>query len=231
MKSERHWTTRRGFIAAAGFGSLGLYVTWAAIGASPLPFVSGSPGEPADPAMAHAHGAGAMSPEEFVRRHAEFLARFRQPDGSVRPAAITEGAHDHASMPDEGAKSDMAGMEHSRHAGMGHVHATSPSDHDADRGAHAEPPVEVFFAASRFSFAPDNLMLEVGRRYRFHMMATDVAHGASIAFGRASRIVRLRPSTVATLDLTFLSTGRRLVYCTVYCGPGHEGMHGSITVI
>ena len=38
MSRERHFTTRRGFVAAMGFGGLGLYVTWAAYGASPLPF-------------------------------------------------------------------------------------------------------------------------------------------------------------------------------------------------
>ena len=38
MSQERHITTRRGFVAAMGFGGLGLYVTWAAYGASPLPF-------------------------------------------------------------------------------------------------------------------------------------------------------------------------------------------------
>jgi len=38
MSQERHFTTRRGFVAAMGFGGLGLYVTWAAYGASPLPF-------------------------------------------------------------------------------------------------------------------------------------------------------------------------------------------------
>ncbi len=97
-------------------------------------------------------------------------------------------------------------------------------------GHNGDKPVEVFLAATRWSFEPDNLQLEVGRPYRFYMMATDIAHGASIAFGPASRIVRLRPGTVTTLDLTFLTTGRRLVYCTVYCGPGHDAMHGEITV-
>jgi cytochrome c oxidase subunit II len=111
----------------------------------------------------------------------------------------------------------------SEHAG----HGTAPAATLHDDG---DAPVEVYLAAGRFAFEPDDLRLETGRRYRFHMMATDVAHGASIAFGRASRIVRLRPLTVTTLDLTFHEAGKHLVYCTVYCGPGHDGMHGSITV-
>ncbi len=95
---------------------------------------------------------------------------------------------------------------------------------------HADGPIEVFLSAGRFAFEPADLRLETGRTYRFHMMSTDVAHGASIAFGKASRIVRLRPDTVTTLDLTFREAGRHLVYCTVYCGPGHDGMRASITV-
>ena len=103
--------------------------------------------------------------------------------------------------------------------------ATGAPAHD-----HADGPIEVFVAAGRFAFEPADLRLETGRTYRFHMMSTDVAHGASIAFGKASRIVRLRPDTVTTLDLTFREAGRHLVYCTVYCGPGHDGMRASITV-
>ena len=104
------------------------------------------------------------------------------------------------------------------------------AEHAGHGAAESHDPIEVYLAAGRFSFEPDDLRLEVGQTYRFHMMATDVAHGASIAFGRASRIVRLRPDTVTTLDLTFREAGKHLVYCTVYCGPGHDGMHAAITV-
>ncbi len=278
MESKQHFTTRRGFVGAMGFGALGLYATWAAIGASPLPF-SGAAQEGdhhlhagdeahSDPAMHEAHAHSAMTPEEFERRHADFLARFRQPDGSVRPTLVVENAGGtsgmevtahmgHASSPAASNAAEMADMENMPGmVGMHHSadnasadgvsqppveslppsHATPDPSMTHELGAIAHDnadevrPVEVYFAASQFAFEPDNLHLEVGRRYRFYMMATDVAHGASIAFGPASRIVRLRPGTVTTLDLTFLSTGRRLVYCTVYCGPGHDAMHGSITV-
>jgi hypothetical protein len=38
MPEQRHFTTRRGFIAALGFGAVSLYGAWAAYGAAPLPF-------------------------------------------------------------------------------------------------------------------------------------------------------------------------------------------------
>lgn len=281
MQPRRHFTTRRAFIGAMGFGALGLYATWAAIGASPLPFGgkeedgahpshAGHDGH-SDPQVHEAHGASAMSPEEFERRHADFLKQFRQADGSIRPTASAQtanmsgmdmpGMESMDSMPgmtpaehagpmthEHGASAmpDMAGMGHEDMPGMDHAAQGAPEGKPApqphDAGSHAmaqgsdspghagDKPVEVFLAATRWSFEPDNLHLEAGRPYRFYMMATDIAHGASIAFGPASRIVRLRPGTVTTLDLTFLTTGRRLVYCTVYCGPGHDAMHGAITV-
>jgi hypothetical protein len=284
MESHRHFTTRRAFIGAMGFGALGLYGTWAAIGASPLPFAGrGEYGDPlshvghdghSDPQMHETHGASAMSPEQFERRHADFLKQFRQADGSVRPSSASAQAANMDDMPGmetmqsvthgehvEPMKADgheasatvempeMAGMRPSDMAGKtGMSHGAQdaperepaqesqaadshPMTHGSDTSGHEEhKPVEVFLSATRWSFEPDNLQLEVGRPYRFYMMATDIAHGASIAFGPASRIVRLRPGTVTTLDLTFLTTGRRLVYCTVYCGPGHDAMHGAITV-
>ena len=201
MSQDRHFTTRRGFVATMSFGGLGLYVTWAAYGASPLPFFSTHASDDADAHGGHVmqmvedaghvdssmtgmHAGGPLSPAEFMRRHAEFLTRFQEADGSIRPVAASPVAE----------------------------------------------PIEVYFLAGRFSFEPDRLKLRVGQPYRFQMMASDVAHGASIAFGQASRIVRLRPNVVTTLDLTFLQAGTHLVYCTVYCGPGHDGMRGLITV-
>lgn len=310
MSHDGHFTTRRGFVGAMGFGALGLYATWAAYGASPLPFASAeAPADPAahaghggghgaaDPALADAHGAARLSPAEFQERHSAFVKAFRQADGSIRPAVAVEaaaptpasdGAHgtgmamdhgtmpmDHGAMPtDHGAAATSHGdhvtagaIGHDGHgtsmpqdhgatamptAGHGHADGGSPAAHGHeaaavppeahghDAGAHgghgdpagdgADAVIEVYLSAGRFAFEPDDLRLERGRTYRFHMMATDVAHGASIAFGRASRIVRLRPDTVTTLDLTFREAGRHLVYCTVYCGLGHDAMHASITV-
>lgn len=298
MSNERHFTTRRGFVGAMGFGALGLYATWAAYGASPLPFATLSSGAatPAPsghggghdvghdgPAVADASDGARMTPAEFEERHAEFVRTHRQADGSVRPAGVAAN-HDAASTSAHSNHAGAAPMDHGGHSmspANDHAgHDTSMSMSHADHGpaepmpmahddharaggdalgghsghaatnappaptvheahgdhaapvpaAHADAPIEVYLTAGRFAFEPDDLRLEKGQTYRFHMMATDVAHGASIAFGSASRIVRLRPDTVTTLDLTFREAGRRLVYCTVYCGPGHDAMHASITV-
>ena len=295
MSNERHFTTRRGFVGAMGFGALGLYATWAAYGASPLPFSSAAPPAPSGPGGGHGGGhdgptvadapdGARMTPAEFEKRHAEFVRTHRQADGSVRPTGVaanhdaastgasadhrgpartdhgdhsTFPARDHAghdtsmsmSHADHGPSAPMAhdghapaaAAKHDGHAPVAVAGTTAASGGHEAHGDHAAPaapapaehadaPIEVYLMAGRFAFEPDDLRLDKGRTYRFHMMATDVAHGASIAFGPASRIVRLRPDTVTTLDLTFREAGRRLVYCTVYCGPGHDAMHASITV-
>lgn len=216
--SDRHFTTRRGFIAACGFGIVGLYGLWAAYGAAPLPF-QGSHGETPDgdphggqgtapESGGHSmtpdgggHGtATGLSPDEFRRLAEDFAARSRQPDGSVRPA--------HATVP---------AMDHGAH-GM-----PMPESRD-------DEPLDVYFTAFQWGFEPGVLWLEAGRSYRLRMMALDVTHGVALQFGPASRITRLRANTLVEQTMTFARPGEHLVYCTVYCGPGHARMQSRLIV-
>ena len=81
-----------------------------------------------------------------------------------------------------------------------------------------------------WGYNPDVLRLRTGVRYRLRMMADDITHGASLQFGAASRIIRLRPDVVGEQIVTFTKPGTVLIYCTVYCGPGHDRMQGKIIV-
>jgi cytochrome c oxidase subunit II len=224
MPEQRHFTTRRGFIAALGFGAVSLYGAWAAYGAAPLPF--GAHKEAAEPKAAghggHAdhgaqeapaesgdhggHGASAgMAPEEFRFEHDFFVQKYARKDGSVDPHA-DKGAHSHGE----------------------HGHADTGHDHGG--WATSGEPVDVYLMAQKFSYSPDVLRLKAGVPYRFRMMADDITHGASIQLGAASRIIRLRPNMVTEQTLTFTRPGEYLVYCTVYCGPAHDAMQGRIVV-
>jgi cytochrome c oxidase subunit II len=207
-----HLTTRRGFIAAAGFGGVGLYGLWVAYGAapSPLEWIGGAHGEeavhaeamPVSAPGAHgAHGAAPAGPsaEAFAREVAAFGERFALADGSVYPRADTV---DHAAM------------------GHGSSHA---DDVDA--------PLVVPMAAGKWYYLPNKLRLDVGRAYRLRMMALDVSHGASIQFGRGARMLRLRPGRVTELDIRFAQPGRYLMTCTVYCGAAHDAMQATIEVV
>lgn len=212
---ERHFTTRRGFIAALGFGAVSLYGAWAAYGAAPLPFGGHTGHKDAAPeAGAHGHGGhGAtegMAPEEFRFGHDVFVRKYAQRDGSVTPHAAEDAP------------------AHEGNAHGGHGHADTGHDHAAAM-APAEP-VDVYLMAQKFAYSPDVLRLKAGQAYRFRMMADDTTHGASIQLGSAARIIRLRPNVVTEQTITFTKPGEYLLYCTVYCGQAHDAMHGRIIV-
>lgn len=82
-----HFTARRGFVAAAGFGVLSLYLVWAGYGAAPLGFGAHreTPG-----AAEGGHGEHGPAPvgaaiEEFKQRVQAFIEENKLSDGSVRP--------------------------------------------------------------------------------------------------------------------------------------------------
>ncbi|MDO8878523.1 MAG: hypothetical protein Q8M24_15120 [Pseudolabrys sp.] len=250
MSHRQHLTTRRAFIATLGFGGVALYGAWAAYGAAPLPFF-GSHGEGAaspspliDASQSHGgHGAaGTMTPEEFLRRHEEFVARFSQPDGSVAlgrvdaPAAnaIPQApavAHDTHTPPPPAAAGGHAAHGAAQHGATDAPQAPTDEGHGialADRGT--TPPVDLYLHAYRFGFAPDDIQIEVGKPYRFRMMASDITHGASLQLGRGSRIIRLRPNVVNEQTIIFNRRGPVLIYCTTFCGPGHDAMKARILV-
>lgn len=199
-----HFTTRRGFIAACGFGIVGLYGAWAGYGAAPLPFLGhgGHAGESPDTKKDPGHGgegghggAGpSLSPDEFRRLAEDFAARH---GGGAGAAADPHAGH-----------------------GMAHGAAVAPKDVNED----------VYLMAYQWGFAPEVLRLEANRAYRLRMMAVDVSHGAAIRLGPGSRIVRLRANTLVEQTATFSRPGDYLVYCTVYCGPGHARMQGRLIV-
>jgi heme/copper-type cytochrome/quinol oxidase subunit 2 len=205
MHEKPHFTTRRGFITATGFGVVGLYGLWAAYGAAPLgvfrkPEEHADAGENAD---AGGHGAAAgPSPAEFRKLAENFIEANKQPDGSVWPRlAATGGDHAH--------------------------HGTTEY---AVAAALATQPIDVYLIAYQWGFAPSLLRLDVNAHYRFRMMAVDVTHGAAIRVGAASRITRLRAGALVEQQFRFTKSGRHLVYCTSYCGILHDRMRGSIIV-
>lgn len=245
MANIRHLTTRRGFIAATGFGGISLYGLWVAYGAAPGPLGllrlasphdggdSAEAGHSAEQGGGHGgHGADSGNPiaEQFRHTVANFIDRYRLPDGSVYPRrlapapppATANGAHPMPMMSNGASAAPSPDTGHAGHA--------APSASAAD--AHDEPgPVDVYMLAEKWFYEPAHLRLDAGVPYAFQMMATDVSHGASIHFGRGSRMIRLRPGTVTRVDATFKRPGNYVVYCTVYCGAAHDLMQARIEVV
>ncbi|MCR4331996.1 MAG: hypothetical protein NUV34_04750, partial [Sulfuricaulis sp.] len=79
-------------------------------------------------------------------------------------------------------------------------------------------------------YAPGVLRLETGVPYRFRIMAVDADHGMSIYVRFAGHMIRCPARTLFERELIFSEAGENLVYCSVYCGEGHDLMQGLIVV-
>jgi cytochrome c oxidase subunit 2 len=220
----RPLTTRRGFIAATSFGVVSLYGLWAAFGAAPFRLSLGSDAARGDhgaspepqPAGHGGHGAAAgPTPEEFRRHTEDFIARFQRPDGSVEPGGAAAPGDLHAGHGGAPAQVDP----HAAHGSQDTPAAAAEGEVDG-----------VYLLAQQFSFEPAVLRLKSGVAYRFRMMAMDAAHGASLQLGAGSQIIRLRRGVMVAREMTFTRPGTYLVYCTVYCGLGHDRMAATLIV-
>lgn len=233
--TARALATRRSLVVGTSFGIVSLYGLWAGLGLAPWPWEGGDGhgGEGGDERPTGAghggHGAAGAgpTPEEFRARTEAFVRRWREADGSVRPgpagpAAASAGATHEGHGPPASQAHAMHGGATDPHAGHGAAPLPAP--------AAAMEPVEVYLMAFQWGFEPQTLRLGVGRPYRFRMMAVDVAHGAALQLGPASRVIRLRRGALVEQELTFTRPGSHLVYCTVFCGPGHELMAGRLLV-
>jgi heme/copper-type cytochrome/quinol oxidase subunit 2 len=95
MSETTHFTTRRGFVAAAGFGLVSLYLLWAGYGAAPIGLGAHADEAHADPGGHGGHGDTPSGPtrEEFRKLAEAFAEEHKLPDGSVQPRPH-HGAHD-----------------------------------------------------------------------------------------------------------------------------------------
>lgn len=250
MTNHSHVTTRRAFIATAGFGGVSLYGLWAAYGAAPNPLTLLGPGSAnsaghgvnhGDAALeappqapdqgAHAtHGGASVAgpdAEEFSRMTAQFSERYRLPDGRVYPRRLPAGTP-HQEDPHAGHSGAAMGEQVRAHAPLA-GHQDTAADPALMPGAHE--PMQVLMMAGKWYYLPQALRLDAGQAYRFRMMVSDIAHGASIQFGKGARMMRLQPGRLTETELTFTKPGHYLMHCTVYCGEAHDVMQATIEVV
>ncbi len=97
-------------------------------------------------------------------------------------------------------------------------------------GAYIGEPVDVYIQARQYSYWPAVLRLERDVPYRFRIMAMDTDHGASIQFQGAAYMIRAPAEHVVEKVLVFREAGEYPVFCTVYCGIGHDLMKAKIVV-
>jgi heme/copper-type cytochrome/quinol oxidase subunit 2 len=166
----------------------------------------------------HDHGVvgGAEAIINFIEDVDAFVEENTRPDGCVEPGVAKEGGEMHHMGEEER-------HEHEKSTEERHEHGEVAEEH------HEELPV-VYLQVFQFGYYPDKICLKSGKTYTFRMMATDVTHGASIQLGPGSRMVRLPPGALTEMKVTFTKSGEYMLYCSSYCGEGHQLMSGEIIV-
>ena len=95
---------------------------------------------------------------------------------------------------------------------------------------HAAPRAKVIkISAKRFDYTPGNLTLKKGQPVVFELSTRDVMMGFNLPdFGLRGDVV---PEKVTRVQFIPDKTGKFIFFCDIFCGTGHEEIHGSITVV
>ncbi len=97
--------------------------------------------------------------------------------------------------------------------------------------AQAAQPKErvIKVVAKRFKYSPGKLTLKKGQPVVFVLTTEDVPMGFNLPdFNARADIL---PGKTARLRVVPDKTGTFVFLCDIFCGSGHEEMHGEITVV
>jgi len=97
--------------------------------------------------------------------------------------------------------------------------------------AQAAQPKErvIKVVARRFTYTPGKLTLKKGQPVVFVLTTKDVPMGFNLPdFNVRADIL---PGKTARLRVVPDKTGTFIFLCDIFCGSGHEEMHGEITVV
>lgn len=82
--------------------------------------------------------------------------------------------------------------------------------------------------ASRYKFVPDPIVVNLGEKVRLVVTSIDVTHGLAISKFKIN--LSIAPGKAQSAEFIADKKGTFQIYCSVYCGPGHGHMHGSLVV-
>jgi cytochrome c oxidase subunit 2 len=86
----------------------------------------------------------------------------------------------------------------------------------------------VKISAKRFEFVPSEITIKKGTPVVLQLTTEDRSHGFNIE-GMNLR-ADIEPGKVAELVVNPQKAGKYDFHCDIFCGSGHEGMAGKITV-
>jgi cytochrome c oxidase subunit II len=94
----------------------------------------------------------------------------------------------------------------------------------------AQPAEQVVHVSARkFAFVPGQITLKKGVPVVLEFVATEVVMGFSAPDFKVRAVIV--PGQVAQVRLLPQQIGTFEYLCDIFCGEGHEGMHGTIKVI
>jgi cytochrome c oxidase subunit 2 len=100
----------------------------------------------------------------------------------------------------------------------------------AGSGALSDEATKIIkVSAKRFEYSPQEFSLKKGVPVVLQLSTEDRKHGFSIP--SMNLRADIEPGKVTELKVTPQKTGKFDFFCDVFCGSGHEGMNGKITVI
>ena len=86
----------------------------------------------------------------------------------------------------------------------------------------------IRISAKRFDYSPGHLTLKKGERVVLELTSRDVVMGFNLPdFNVRGDMI---PGKVTRVEFTPDKTGKFTFLCDIFCGSGHEEMHGTITV-
>jgi len=87
----------------------------------------------------------------------------------------------------------------------------------------------VKIQARRFEFDPGTVVVKAGEKVRLEVTSEDVVHGIRIKDFDINR--KLKPGEAETITFATEKPGRHHFQCSIYCGKGHDDMHGELIVL
>ena len=89
-------------------------------------------------------------------------------------------------------------------------------------------PVAIKVKARQYRFEPKTITVRKGQPVKIAVTATDVAHGFAIKEFNINEKIKANQTKV--IEFTPDRAGRFRIFCSVYCGDGHDEMTGELVV-
>ncbi len=146
----------------------------------------------------------------------------------------------------EGHEHDKQAMDGPMHGGNDdHMHSGNDDHmhkdnddhmHKGNNSANRQPSGQVkdgvrvvSVTAKKFEFTPSTIIVKQGEPVRLEVTSQDVEHGLQIKdFGIEKP---LPPKETVEFEFTPEDPGSHHFHCSVYCGKGHDQMHGELIVL